>query len=156
MAKKEMSLVASGFDELNEGFKKLITNSEGTMKKCVYDGAGVVADEMKKRVKSLKTNSSGNKGKRYPYEYEKNVLVDNLGIAKISSKNSINTKVGFDGYYKNKSGNDRPVQLLANGINAGTSFLKKQPFINQTTNSAKNKCIEAMQKQLDKSIKEQI
>jgi len=148
-----------GGNETVEMLETLTKNAEGIFKQSVYKGAGVVADEMTRRVKELKTTGkqtkvNGKTPRRYCYEYEKEALIDNLGIAPMKLRKSVNTKVGFSGYYHNKSEESVPVPLLANSINAGTSFMKKQAFINATIRGSKSNCIEAMQKQLDKSINE--
>lgn len=149
------SIDTSGFDDTIKMLEKLTEESEGMMKQSVYKGAGVVADDMKSIVKGLRTQSDNRRTDvRYPYDYEKAALIENLGIAPIGTRGSVNTKIGFDGYYTNKRGDQRPVPLLANSINAGTTFLKKQPFLSQTKRKSEKNCIEAMQKQLDKSIEE--
>lgn len=144
---------SSGLNEVVKMFEGLTNETEGTMKQCVYKGAGEVADTMKSRVEALKTQSDNKRTDvRFPYTYEKEALIENLGIAPIQGGEVTNTKVGFDGYYTNKRGQQKPVPLLANSINAGTSFMKKQGFINATKRAAQNPCIDAMQKQLDKVI----
>jgi hypothetical protein len=131
MSKKGISVDTTGINETLAMFEKLSDNAEGTMKQCVYQGAGKVADTMKDKVGALRTGSGkSKKDLRYCYEYEKQALIDNLGIAPIKGGDNTNTKVGFDGYYENKSGEKKPVPLLANSINAGTSFMKKQAFFN--------------------------
>lgn len=150
---KGISIDSSGINETLAMFEKIEKNTTGTMKQCVYKGAGVVADTMQARVKALKTQSDNKRTDvRYPYDYEKEAILDNLGIAPIKADSIVNTKVGFDGYYYNKKGDRRPVPLLVNSINAGTSFLKKQAFVNATKRAAEGKCVNAMQKQLNEAI----
>lgn len=150
---KGISVNTSGINETLAMFEKLSNEAEGTMKQCVYKGSGVVADTMRQQVEGLRTQSDNKRTDvRYPYDYEKKVLIENLGISPIEGGDNTNAKVGFDGYYTNKQGDSRPVPLLANSINAGTSFLKKQAFINATKRKSESPCVGAMQKQLDKAI----
>ena len=137
-----------------EMWDELAKNSEGTLKQCVYMGTKVVADTMKDRLKSIKTQADNKRTDvRYPYEYEKQVLLDNMGVSPMSSSEKVTTKVGFDGYYYNKQETRKPIPLLANSVNAGTTFLKKQDFINATKRQAETPCRQAMQSELDKLIK---
>ena len=146
---------SKGFDETIAMLEKVSNETEGVMKTSVYMGAKVVADEMKTQLNSLKTSKTFNaKNKRYCFEEDKQALIQNMGVSKIKGGDSVNTKVGFDGYFKGKNGKDIAVPLVANAINAGTSFMYPQPFMNATKRSAEKECISAMQKQLDTSIKE--
>jgi HK97 gp10 family phage protein len=150
---KGISVNTSGINETLAMFEKLSNEAEGTMKQCVYKGAGVVADTMRQNVEALKTQSNNKRTDvRYLYEYEKQALIDSMGVAPIKGGDDTNTKVGFDGYYETKSGKRHNIQMLANSVNSGTSFMKKQPFINATKRKSESPCVGAMQKQLDKAI----
>jgi hypothetical protein len=150
---KGMSVDTKGVEETLAMFEQLSDNAEAVMKQCVYKGAGKVADTMKEKVEALRTGSGKTRKElRYCYDYEKQALIYNLGIAPIKGGDNTNTKVGFDGYYDSRSGVKKPVPLLANSINAGTSFMKKQAFITSTKRASESACVEAMQKQIDKAI----
>lgn len=154
MAKGGVKIKTTGMNEAIADLEKITDSTDGIMKQCVYMGAGEVADELKKQLNSLKTQTGNDRETaRYPYAYEKKVLIDNMGIAPITSKGTINTKVGFDGYYTNKQGRKRPIPLLANVINAGSSFMHHQGFLNATVRKVQGACVKAMQEQLNKSIK---
>lgn len=150
---KSMSMEVEGLKDTLNMLENLSNNSD-LFKPVVYVGAEVVADELRKNIGSLKTQSDNKqkKGTRYPYDYEKNVLLTAMGVAPIKNKDVINTKVGFDGYYENKSGDKRPVPLLANSINAGTTFLKKQNFIDKTARTCREKVAQVMKEKTDKII----
>jgi hypothetical protein len=153
---KGITMKTTGMTEVIKELESITESTDGVMKQCVYMGAGEVADVMRAKLGNVRTQTSednkNRKKARYPYAYEKQILQDNMGIAPITSKGTINTKVGFDGYYINKQGNKRPIPLLANTVNAGTSFMKKQDFVSATARSARNACLDAMQKQLNKAI----
>ena len=150
---KEMGLEVSGLAELQKSFDKLADNK--VLYPLVYEGTGVVADEMKRQLSSLKTSKGyGTKQhKRYVNEFDKKVLIDAMGVAPIKERNSINSKVGFDGYYLDSKGKNKPVPLLANSVNAGTSFMEKQAFIDATARATRNQVFQVMKEQADKIIK---
>lgn len=154
---KSMSMEVEGLKDTLQMLENLSNNSD-LFKPVVYVGAEVVADELRKNIGSLKTQPKGHMTKeqkkkpRYPYDYEKNVLLTAMGVAPIKNRDVINTKVGFDGYYENKSGDKRPVPLLANSINAGTTFLKKQNFIDKTARTCREKVAQVMKEKTDKII----
>lgn len=155
MAKKVMTVSTSGLDQVIAELNR-VTDTKNFLPKTLYDGAGVVAKEMKTQISALKTSSDvkwGSTELRYPYEYEKEVLEQNFGIAPFKwDGDTLDTKVGFDGYYTNKKGQKRAIPLLANAVNAGTSFLKKQPFKDKTYRVTKETSVKAMQSTLNQEI----
>ena len=149
-----MKVKATGMDDTLKMLEKMTDDIEPMMKQGVYQGAGVVADTLKGELQSLRTNDKAPKtGKRLPYPEDKQALVDKMGIAKITTGDVVSTKVGFSGYYESKSGKQVALPKIANAINAGTSFMEAQPFISRTVKKASKSCVEAMQKQVDDSIK---
>ena len=59
MAKRVMSVSTKGLDETLAMLQR-ITNDTGFISLTLYEGAGFVADEMKKQVKAFKTNRTWN------------------------------------------------------------------------------------------------
>lgn len=151
MSKRVMSVTTKGLDEAIAELTK-VADTKTFLPKTLYEGAGVVAKEMKTQISALKTDQKGGP-MRYPYEYEKEVLEQNFGVAPFHwDGDTLDTKIGFDGYYTNKKGEQRPVPLLANSVNAGTSFLKKQPFKDKAYRASKETSVSTMQSALDKEI----
>ena len=151
MSKRVMSVTTKGLDEAIAELTK-VADTKTFLPKTLYEGAGVVAKEMKTQISALKTSQKGG-SMRYPYEYEKEVLEQNFGVAPFHwDGDTLDTKIGFDGYYTNKKGEQRPVPLLANSVNAGTSFLKKQPFKDKTYRATKETSVKAMQSTLNQEI----
>lgn len=147
-----MNVTTTGLDETLAMLEK-VSDTKEYLPKCLYEGAGVVAREMKSQLSALKTESKVTNGMRNVYPYEKQVLIENFGIAPfMSTTDVLNTKIGFDGYYTNKRGEERPIPLLANSVNCGTSFLRKQAFKDKTYRNSKSTSVETMQRSLDKSI----
>ena len=141
----------TGADETIRMLEKF-SNDSRIFKPLVYVGADEIADEMRRQIQKLKTDSHPKKGMRYPYESDKKVLLDALGIAPIKEEMTVNTKVGFDGYYTNKRGEQRPVPLLANSINHGTSFLIRQNFVGQTERACKDRVTNRISAKADEII----
>ena len=48
------------------------------------------------------------------------------------------------GTYERGLQNQKPIEVIANSINSGTSFLKKQPFFRKAVNASKAKAVSAM------------
>ena len=139
-----------GFGETMQALEAC-TNINGIQKLALYQGADSVADEMRRQVSSLKTSQHYMTGKmRYCFPEDKAALEKNLGIAKFSeTKDGVNTKVGFDDYFEGRNGERIPVPLVANAINAGTSFMYKQPFISKTIANAKTEAYKRMESVFD-------
>ena len=156
MAKGGAKVNVSGLDDLLLSLEKL--SDTDAFKPVVYKGAGVVADVMKQKLSSLKTtsNAKSSSSMRYCYESDKAVLLEAMGITPIKNDETVNAKVGFDGYYTNKSGDMKPIPLLANAVNAGTSFMYRQPFINQTKRSSEATAVSQMATETQKLINKEI
>lgn len=150
---KTMELEVSGLEELQKKLEDLTNN--GVLYPLVYKGTAVVADEMRRQLSSLKTSKGYGtyQNKRYVNQYDKDILLAAMGVAPIKERETINSKVGFDGYYISKSGERKPVPLLANSINAGTSFMEKQAFIDATARITRQQVFQAMKEQADEIIK---
>ena len=161
MAKRVMSVSTKGLDETLAMLQRL-TDNQGFISLTLYEGAGFVADEMKKQIKALKVSKTAKKGeKRYCYQWEKDALLEGMGIASFDkSPDEITTKIGFDGYVEHnriyhgvKYGESYPVPKIANGINHGTSFEYKQPFKDRTYRASQKGAVDKMQSKLDSEIK---
>lgn len=142
---------------INEAIRQLEAVSDITpfAKMAIYDGAGIVAETMQSQVTSLKTSKNFAKGdkKRYALPEDVKALKEHLGIAKMKSDlDKINTKVGFEGYFKGRTKVDVAIQKVANSINSGTSFMYAQPFIKRTIKGSEAQCVDAMSSSIDKSL----
>lgn len=166
MAKRVMSVSTKGLDETLAMLQRL-TDNQGFISLTLYEGAGFVADEMKKQIKALKVSKTAKKGeKRYCYQWEKDALLEGMGIASFDkSPDEITTKIGFDGYYDREFTESQkvrghnyyaediiPIPKIANGINHGTSFEYKQPFKDRTYRASQKGAVDKMQSKLDSEI----
>lgn len=136
-------------DKISEMLAKIGEKTEAVAKKALYEGAGVVADEIQKNANAIPTAPFHyvKDGTRLPSPEEKEIVVNaGVGIAKFEGGGSeVNTSVGYkaSGYaiLKNRL---KPVPLIAASINSGTSFMKKQPFFRKAANSGGKKATTAM------------
>ena len=148
-----------GLTETMKMFEQLTIQTDDIMKDVVKAGSAVTTDTMRTEIKALKTSGeyASKKGKRYPAPVDVEGLLDSLGYTPVDEKGTIfNANVGFDGYNSHKTKkypNGHANRMIANAINKGTSFLHAQPFINRTRKQAQDKCVNEMQKELDKAIK---
>lgn len=151
---------SDGINEYLQTLNRLGKEIEGISKQAIYEGAKIIADEIKNNIEALPTDEewgTPKKMKAGPTKAEKENIARGLGIARIQdNKGTINTKIGYDdaGYDEN----NKPIQMIARSVNSGTSFMKKNPFfekgVRNSRNKAKQKMIEVAEKELEKIAKE--
>jgi len=75
------------------------------------------------------------------------VMDAGAGIAKFNKNGTeVDTSVGYRASgYADLNGKTKPIPLIVNSINSGTSFMKKQPFIRKAANSGGKKAMAAME-----------
>lgn len=150
-----------GLSEYEVQLSKLGKAAEGMIRKAVYSGAGVVADEIRTGIENLPIVSGyGTKEEPLPggvTKAQKQGLLDGLGLTPMRNDNGFqNVKIGFDGYNKTKTKkfpNGQPNTLVARGVESGTSWKKKKPFVRLSVNKAKPVAEQTMQTILDNEIK---
>lgn len=146
-----------GMEEYTRKLSKLGEQQEEVSKKAVYSGAGIVADEIKRRLEinlqdpSYLGSQKGGIRKNEYYE-QTGDLLDSLGIAPIQvafGDLGTSTKVGFDGYDKHGV----PNQLKARAMESGTSTMQKRPFVRPAVNASRKKAQVSMGKVVEEEIK---
>ena len=106
---------------------------------AIYQGAGIVADEIKKGIEGLPTKTG----------VTKQGLIDGFGISGLQNDNGYrNVKLGFDGYNENGV----PNVLMARIFESGTSRMPKHPFIRPAINASKKRAEDEMARILDEEI----
>ena len=136
MAKFRMN----GVDEYVSALVALGRVSNGMIKRAVYDGAGVVADEVRAGINSLPEKEG----------ITKRGLREGLGLSQMRDDSGyINTSLGFAGV----NARGVPNVLMARIMESGTSKVKKHPFIRPALARAKDRAIAAMTASIDKDIK---
>lgn len=146
------------FTGINEYFDKLAQigdKTTGLCKRALYDGAAVLADSVRSEIESLPTTDR-NEDPKGILEYEKQGLLEGLGIAKMKeAEGVVSTRVDFDGYNRLRSKNypnGHPNALIARAINSGTSKRPKNPFMTRAVKKAKAKAEAAMSARMDEDI----
>lgn len=157
MAKMEIK----GIDELALKVSQLGKDTPKIAKKMVRAGANPVADEIRKRLENLPSDtfrklSSDEIFTGVP-EVQKKDLTASLGVTPVDiDYNGItNVKVGFAGYgsYPTKKyPKGVPNPLLARAIESGSSVRKKTPFVRPAVNKSKKIALTEMQKAFDEEV----
>ena len=128
--------------------------------KAIYAGAGIVADAIKENIKALPivrgygtTDNPLPGGVTAP---QKAGLIDGMGISPMQDDGGyLNVKIGFDGYNATKTDKypqGQPNQLVARGVESGTSWKQKKPFIRPAINASKSRAEAEMARILDQEI----
>lgn len=128
--------------------------------KAIYAGAGIVADAIKENIKDLPiVRGYGTKENPLPGGVtapQKAGLIDGLGISPMQSDAGfLNVKIGFDGYNATKTEKypqGQPNQLVARGVESGTSWKQKKPFVRPAINASKSRAEAEMARILDQEI----
>lgn len=153
----------SGIDDYAKALGELWKESEKIITQAVYDGAGVVADEIRAGLKKLpidnRQGTSDSKLKGVTRK-QKADLINAFGIAPIENDgDSINTRLGFDGYGSvptKKYPNGVPNAMLMRSVESGNSFRKKTPVVRPAVTRARKKAEQKMGETLDREIKERM
>ena len=146
-----VTMKTEGVEEISRMLNQLGEKAQAVASKALYDGAGIMAKEIASRVHGIDTApfkyASGGET-RMPSPEEKAVVesAGAVGIAKFDKNGSeVQTSVGYNrSGYAMMVGKRVPVPLIANSINSGTSFMRKQPFIRNAVNNGKAKASEAI------------
>ena len=128
--------------------------------KAIYAGAGIVADAIKENIKALPivrgygtTENPLPGGVTAP---QKAGLIDGMGISPMQNDAGyLNVKIGFDGYNATKTEKypqGQPNQLVARGVESGTSWKQKKPFVRPAINASKSRAEAEMARILDEEI----
>ena len=160
-----MQMKVDGIDEFLADITKVFDDAELIYRRCAYEGAKVLADEVKKGIEGLKVDN-GWGTQEHPLNgvngYVKADIRDGMGISKIETEGGLTkVSVGFSGYSSRVTSTKRwttgtPIQMLARSVESGTSFMRKQPFVRPAINRAKKKIDEAIEKEAVNLIKERM
>lgn len=145
------SIQWEGADELLRKMDKLPEKAAKIAAEALYEGAGVMADAVGRAVQGIATEkfryATGGRT-RLPSPEEKAVVANaKHGVAKFRNDGTkIQTSIGYQraGYAK-MVGRTKPVPLIANSIEHGTSFMKKQPFMRKAISQNQGAAIAAVE-----------
>ena len=135
------SIEISGMEDLIAKMGKLENKGRDVASLALYEGAAVVADRVGSAVQGIATEEFRYTkfGTRLPSPEEKALLMNaRKGVAKFrKNKNGVNTSVGMQNSgYGDLKGKTKPIPLIANAINSGTSFMKPQPFFRKAVETS--------------------
>lgn len=149
-----------GIDDYISQLQKLNTNTNEIIGKAIYAGAGVMADAIKQNIRALPVVTGyGTTEKPLPggvTSVQKSGLIDGFGISHLQeTQGYLNVKLGFDGYNRTKTEKypkGQPNQLVARGVESGTSWKKKKPFIRPAISKSRKQVEETMKSTIDEEI----
>lgn len=133
----------------------------------IYEGAEIVADEVRDGLKHLPVAEHDGKPwfgtpghlARGPSREQKQGLLESFGITSIDtdSKGFTNVHIGFDGYNSVKSvqwPQGQPNQMVARAVESGTSFMEANAVFKLRVGAVRAKARRAMKKKGEKAIGE--
>lgn len=123
---------------------------EEISRRAIYDGAKVLADQIRKSIEKLDTSGRTK-------DYEVDGLLDGLGVTPMKQNSQrIDAKIGMHGYNKHKTTKypqGQPNAMIARSIESGTSFRRAQPFIAPTVSRYKDQAEHAMSEEFDRQTR---
>ena len=148
--------VGKGIDDYVSSLEKLNLATEGQIKMAIYEGAKVVAEEIKKNVRALPVQDTWSEKVTGIKSIQKKGLEYGFGISKMKVEGGeVNTKLGFDGYNKlktKKHPEGQPNAMIARTFESGNSFTKKIPFVAPAVRAKKAEAERIMGETIDKEI----
>ena len=152
-----------GLEEYEAQLLKLRGLTEQMIGEAIYEGAAIVADEVKKGIESIPIDDRYATGGTMLHgitQEQKQGLIDGFGIASMQNENGyLHVKLGFNGYNSMKTKNfpnGQPNSMIARSVNSGSSFRQRIPFVDNAVNSAKSRAEEKMKQKLDEAIEKAI
>ena len=153
--------VGKGLDEYIANLGNLEFRTPEIVGKAIFDGAKIVADQIRANIEALPVQSGPVKRneRREPTQVEKDGMLASLGVAKMQNDGGFyNVKIGMDGYNAAKPTEKYPRgkanAMVARSINAGTTWVNRHPFINQAVNQTKALAEEAMKNRIEQDSAE--
>jgi hypothetical protein len=142
---------------------KLGAASEEIAKRAIYAGAEIIADEIRRNLDALPTDTPRRlrPGEKFsgPTEREKEDLLSSFGVTpvKLDRDGFWNVKIGFSGYNRNvtrKYPKGVPNQLVARAVESGSSVRQKRPFVRRAVTGKKKEALAAMEKAADEAMRQ--
>lgn len=143
------TMKVDGMAEISEKLSQLEQKAPAVAARALYEGAAIMSAEIKAEAQKIRTApfKYARNGTRLPSPEEKEIVLSvGAGVAKFDKNGTeIDTSVGFanSGYAK-LEGKQKPIPVIVNAINSGTSFMQKQPFVRKAANSGGKKALARM------------
>ena len=138
------SIQIEGMEELVRAMDKAPEKAAKIAAEELYEGAGVMADQVSRAVQGIRTEpfkfAAGGRTRKPSPEEKELVASAKHGIAKFKKTGTdVQTSVGYQkAGYGTLKGKTKPIPLVANSINSGTSFMQKQPFMRKAFSQGKS------------------
>ena len=156
-----------GLQQYELQLSKLTGSTREIAEKAVYEGAKIVADEVKKNLNALNVTTQElairaytNQTPTYITKEAKDALIESFGVTPLrEEKGFYNVKVGFDGYNNvitKKYPKGQPNNMIARSCESGSSSMIKQPFMRTAVSATKGKAEAKMAEILDAEIKKKM
>lgn len=150
-------------EEFSAMLENLGTATDGLAKRAIFEGAKVVAEEVKSQIEGIPEDTFRHltNGDRFEYvtDREKKGLLEGLGITKMEGDpiKGWNAKIGFDGYAEGtmkskRYPKGRPNAMLARALETGTTVNAKYPFMRRAINRSRERAIQAMDDRMNADI----
>ena len=152
----------SGMDKLTDMLKKAGEAAHDIAAESLYEGAGVMADAVTQAVDSIATEPfryAAGGHKRLPSPEEKALLEGaEKGVAHFRDDGgSVQTSVGLNATgYGQINGRTKPIPMIANAINHGTSFMMKQPFYRRAMSQSKGAALSKIEDGIKRRVEEKM
>ena len=149
-----------GVSDVSLMLGKLAQAGSGVAKMVVYDGARVMADEISRQIRNLKTDEprclrDGDKF-RVITAIDQRDLARHLGISRITKSTTGTTAVigaaGYGSYKTKKYPDGLPMAMLARSLHKGTVVREKSAYIDRAIGAAGQKARAAMAETGEKAI----
>lgn len=126
--------IGKGIDNYVSKLENLEFAAPEAIRRAVYDGAKIVADQIKANIEALPVQETSFADHVNGIKsIQKLGLLYGFGITKPRNDNGyINVKTGFDGYNKlqsKKYPKGQPNVMIARTFEGGNSFTQKHPFV---------------------------
>jgi len=147
-----------GMTEISELLSRMEERAPAVAAQALYDGAHIMAEEIRKEAQFIRTEPFRyvhDGATRLPSPEEKAIVTAaGAGIAKFDKNGTeVDTSVGYRASgYAELNGKQKPVPLIVNAINSGTSFMKKQPFIRKAAKNGGPRAMTAMKAKIEEAF----
>jgi len=150
-----------GIESLDNLLKNLGDEAAKAAPQGLYEGAGVMATEINQAAENIRAEKFHYAVfmQREPSLEEKAAILSaKAGIARFGHDGlDVDTSVGYaNSGYAYINGKRKPIPQIANAINSGTSFMKRQPFFRKAVNSGRRKAEEAIAKSIEEKLEKMI
>lgn len=165
-----LNLTQNGLPDLEARLDGLEKACTGIAKQCLYEGAKVVADNLRAAIMTIPTeehhavpNARNGKQLVYMTPEEKKEVLNGIGIADFDGTDDyFTTAISFNGYMNEDEDGQVttkrhpygiPIAMIMYSLESGSSVRQKYPVCRKTFTASKNAAIAAMQAKFNELIK---